>query len=66
MNLEELRKECIKIIQERNTKAEVIIAEAKKKGIWKKGLDSNKSIFKEIDEETKRKLDALSLLINKN
>lgn len=59
MNKEEARKEYIKIIQERNAKAEVIIAEAKKKGTWENGLDSNKALFKGIDEEAKRKIDSL-------
>ena len=48
-----------RIIGERNDKADRIIMDAKAKGIWKPGLDSNRELFKELDLETKKKLEAL-------
>ena len=38
--------------------------QAKKDGIWKSGLDSNKELFFEVENEAKEKLRKLSLQIN--
>ena len=42
MNKEQAKKEYEKIIHEGNEKNMAIIEDAKKKGIWKQGLYSNK------------------------
>ena len=64
MNKEQAKKEYIKIIQNRNAKAEEIIAKAQKNGTWEKGLDSNNELFKEIDNEAKKKIELLKKLID--
>lgn len=64
MNKEQAKKEYIKIIQNRNAKAEEIKAKAQKDGTWKPGLDSNNALFKEIDNEAKRKIESLKLLLD--
>ena len=67
MNKEEVNRKAKKVFEDWQKKKEKIEKEAKQKGIWSNvGLDSNNYLFKEIDEEAKRKLEALSLLINKN
>lgn len=64
MNKEQAKTEYIKIIQSRNAKAEEIKAKAQKDGTWKQGLDSNNDLFKEIDNEVKRKIESLKMLID--
>ena len=64
MNKEQAKKEYEKIIREGNEKNMAIIEEAKKKGIWKQGLDSNKELFIENDNETKRKIELLKKMID--
>ena len=48
------------IFEDLNKKCEEIIKQAKKDGIWKSGLDSNKELFSEGDNEAKEKLRELS------
>lgn len=64
MNKAQAKTEYIKIIQNRNAKAEEIKAKAQKNGTWKKGLDSNNELFKEIDNEAKKKIESLKMLID--
>lgn len=64
MNKEQAKKEYEKIIHEGNEKNMAIIEDAKKKGIWKQGLDSNKELFIENDNETKRKIELLMKMID--
>ena len=52
------------IFEDLNKKCEEIIKQAKKDGIWKSGLDSNKELFFEVENEAKEKLRKLSLQIN--
>ena len=52
------------IFEDLNKKCEEIIKQAKKDGIWKRGLDSNKELFFEVENEAKEKLRKLSLQIN--
>ncbi len=49
----------VKLLDERNRKAEQIIASAKAEGKWLMGLDSNKALFKELDEEYWSKIQEL-------
>lgn len=63
MNKNQADIEAKKILQESNRKAEEIIKKAKKDGTWKKGLDSNNSLFDDLHKETKEKLKALASLI---
>lgn len=59
MNKEQAKEEYIKIIKEANKKHDVIIKKAKEEGKWRAGLDSNKSLFKEVDDEAKKKIELL-------
>ncbi len=52
------------IFEDLNKKCEEIIKQAKKDGIWKSGLDSNKELFFEVENEAKEELRKLSLQIN--
>ena len=52
------------IFEDLNKKCEEIINQAKNDGIWKSGLDSNKELFFEVENEAKEKLRKLSLQIN--
>ena len=64
MNKQQADIEARKIFQERNEKANEIIRQAKKDGIWQMGLDSNRELFKELDRETKKKLEKLASMID--
>lgn len=64
MNKEQAKAEYIKIIKERNEKAESIREEAKKNGTWKKGMDSNNALFQSLDNETKEKIKFLNSMID--
>ena len=52
------------IFEDLNKKCEEIIKQAKKDGIWKSGLDSNKELFSEVENEAKEKLRELSSQID--
>lgn len=66
MNREEATKEAMKIFDERNKKAREIVAEAKRNGTWRGGLDGDRKLFVELDNETKAKLKLLASLIDKD
>lgn len=66
MDKEQGKKEFIKIIQEANRKATIIEKKAKENGTWQKGLDSNRALFKENDDETKKKIELLKTMINED
>lgn len=65
MDKEQARKEAEKIFDEYSKKAIEIEQEAKKKGSWKMGLDSNKSLFAEITRERNEKLKLLASMVDK-
>lgn len=64
MNKEQAKKEYEKILHRANKKIIAVADEAKKNGLWKPGLDSNEGLFKEIKEETKKKVELLKTLID--
>ena len=64
MNKEQAKIEYIKIIDDRNKQAEQIMQEAKKKGTWKMGLDSNRGLFAELDKKTIEKIERLKSMID--
>lgn len=59
MDEKEIKKEYEKIVQEASKKKLAILKEADEKGILKPGLDSNKELFAEVEEEARKKLDLL-------
>lgn len=64
MTKKEADKKAEIIFKELNQKCEEIIKQAKKDGIWKSGLDSNKELFSEVENEAKEKLRELSSQID--
>lgn len=64
MNKQQADTEARKIFQERNRKADEIVKKAKEDGTWKMGLDSNNSLFEDLDRETKEKLKVLASMID--
>ena len=64
MNKQQADIEARKIFQERNEKANEIIRQAKKDGIWQMELDSNQELFEELNRETKKKLEKLASMID--
>ena len=65
MTREQANDEAKRIFDELVKKKIEIEAEAKKKGIWKMGLDSNSELFKEVNEEMQEKLKLLLEKYNK-
>lgn len=66
MNRQQANIEASKIFDERNRKADEIIKKAKADGTWQSGLDSNKGLFKKLDEETREKLKNLAEMIDED
>ena len=66
MTKEEADKEAEKIFQEAARKSEVLIEKAKRKGIWKDGLDTKNGVADEVYKEAKMKLELLKSLIDKD
>ena len=64
MTKKEADKKAEIIFKELNKKCEESIKQAKKDGIWKSGLDSNKELFSEVENEAKEKLRELSSQID--
>lgn len=65
MNREEANKEAKKIYDKWKKDKESIEEKAKKEGTWQtKGLDSNNHLFKEVDNEAKKKIQLLATMID--
>lgn len=56
MTKEEAKIEYEIILKDANEKKMRIMSEAKKKGTWLMGLDSNKGLFVDVDNEAKEKI----------
>ena len=56
--------EAQKIFRESNEKAKLITKAAKKQGVWKYDLDSNKELFEALERKTKEKLNSLKSIID--
>ena len=64
MNKEQIQAEYLELLNRKIDEESRIIEDAKKRGIWKEGLDSNEELFAELKasfekqvEELKSKLD---------
>lgn len=64
MTKEEANQIAKEIYKEWSKQVEEITQKAKRDGIWEKGLDSNRRLFKELDEKTKDKLRTLADMID--
>ena len=56
MNREQVQAEYLDLLNKKLDEEEKIIEDAKKRGIWKDGLDTNRELFKDLDVEFKRKI----------
>ena len=63
MTEEEARKEAQKIFKEWAERGIELMEQAKKDGTWVSGLDSNRSLFKPLNEEMKEKLELLKTMV---
>lgn len=53
------RAEYLALLNKKIDEEREIIEDAKRKGIWKEGLDVNRELFKKLDEEFKHEIDKL-------
>jgi hypothetical protein len=56
MNREQVQAEYLDLLNKKLDEEEKIIEDAKKRGIWKDGLDTNRELFKDLDVEFSRKI----------
>ena len=59
MNSEQAQNEYLELLNKKLDEEEKIIESAKRKGIWRAGLDSNRELFAELDAEYAKKIEAL-------
>lgn len=59
MNREQVQAEYLDLLNKKLDEEEKIIEDAKKRGIWKDGLDTNRELFKDLDVEFSRKIKEL-------
>lgn len=59
MNREQAQAEYLELLNKKVDEEKKIIEDAKRKGIWKDGLDSNREFFKELDAEYAKKIEEL-------
>ena len=59
MTYKEATEEAIRLSDERNKKAKIIIEQAKQQGRWAPGLDSNNRLFEALNLEYQNKLKEL-------
>lgn len=64
MTKEQAQDEYLKLLNKKIDDEEKIMKDAKKKGIWKQGLDSNKELFAEINSEFNKKIEVLKSMID--
>ena len=64
MTREQANQEATKIFKELAMQHEEITKQAKQKGIWQQGLDSNRKLFVEVDNKAKEKLRLLKSMID--
>lgn len=59
MNREQVQAEYLELLNKKLDEEKKIIEDAKQKGIWRDGLDSNRDLFAELDAEFARKIEKL-------
>lgn len=64
MNKEQAQAEYLKLLQQKIDAEEKIMEEAKKKGTWKQGLDSNNELFAENNKKFNEKIKLLKTMID--
>ena len=63
---EQAQKEFLKLLEQKVKEEDKIIKDAKEKGLWKQGLDSNNELFIDLNNEYKKKIELLKSLIEKD
>ena len=64
MNREQAQAEYLELLNKKVDEEKKIIEDAKRKGIWKDGLDSNRELFKELDAEFAQTIEKLKEKVN--
>ena len=59
MNREQAQAEYLELLNKKVDEEKKIIEEAKQKGTWKDGLDSNRELFAALDAEYAKKIEEL-------
>ena len=59
MNKEQIQVEYLKLLNQKVDDENKIIIEAKKRGIWKEGLDSNNELFVELNTKFAKSIEEL-------
>lgn len=59
MNREQAQTEYLELLNKKLDEEKKIIEDAKRKGIWKAGLDSNRELFAALDAEYAKKIEEL-------
>lgn len=59
MNREQAQAEYLDLLNKKLDEEERIVEDAKQKGIWRDGLDSNRELFTELDAEFAKKIEEL-------
>ena len=59
MNKEQIQVEYLKLLNQKVDDENKIIIEAKKRGIWKEGLDSNNELFVELNTKFAKNIEEL-------
>lgn len=59
MNKEQAQAEYLELLNKKHDEEKKIIEAAKRKGIWRVGLDSNRELFAALDAEYAKKIEEL-------
>ncbi len=59
MNRDQAQAEYLDLLNKKVDEEKEIIEDAKQKGIWKPGFDSNRELFKELDAKFARTIEKL-------
>lgn len=65
MNKEQIQAEYLELLNRKIDKASRIIEDAKKRGVWKEGLDSNEELFAELNASFARQVEELKSKLDK-
>ena len=64
MNKEQAQEEYLKLLAEKVKEEDRIMEEAKAQGKWKPGLDSNRGLFTELNQEFQKKIELLKSMVD--
>lgn len=64
MTKEQAQSEYLKLLNKHIDEEKRIMEDAKKKGIWDSGLDSNRELFKKSNEEFMKKVELIKSMVD--